>query len=89
VKLGKRLAGRGRRAALSTSRKCFPTCWRVVPWIRVSATFLSQSKRNMFSAARLSKERPLSAFSCTKSTPRSTRPLWRGVAGFVGRITVP
>ena len=32
--------------------------------------------------------RPFSA-SWTKSTPRSTRPLCRGILGFVGRITVP
>ena len=71
------------------SPKNGPTCWRVVPWMRVSATFFSQSERNRFCAARLSKLRPLTALFWGYLTPASTLPLCRGMAGLVGRMTVP
>ena len=33
-----------RKAGRSTVSKNLPTCWRVVPWMRVSATFFSHSQ---------------------------------------------
>ena len=52
-------------AARSTSAKCLPTCRRVVPCTRVSATVNSQSWRNRFCCSKAAKLLPLKAFSWT------------------------
>ena len=58
-----RSTGSGFSTLRSTSRKSLPTCLRIVPWMRVSATVLSQWRRYSFS--RLVKRWPFKAFSCT------------------------
>jgi hypothetical protein len=55
----------------------------------VSATVRSQSDKNAFCPAKLVKIRPLTALFWPYLTPDSTFPLWRGMAGRVGIITVP
>jgi len=42
-----------------------------------------------FCSAKLVNDRPLSALFWPYLTPASTFPLWRGMAGRVGNITVP
>ena len=44
-KKAKRSAGNGRNAGRSTSSNTLPTCWRVVPWMRLSAMQVSQCSR--------------------------------------------
>jgi hypothetical protein len=57
--------------------------------MRVSATVRSQSDKNKFCSAKLVNDRPLSALFWPYLTPASSFPLWRGMAGLVGIITVP
>ena len=55
-----RAAGSGSQAPPSPpARTALPTCWRVVPWIRVSATVCSHSSRCRFSSAREAKRAAL------------------------------
>jgi len=61
-----------------------PGVSRVCSGMRVSATMRSQSARKRFCPDRLSKLRPLSAFSCPYLIPDSILPLreWASLAGF-------
>src|SRR5580693_10802636 len=60
LEAGKKQAGSGCRCGRSSSKQA-ATCLHVVPWMRVSATLLSQQLRKRFSSARDLKRRPLSA----------------------------
>src|SRR5690606_27698509 len=81
-------AGRGSRAGRSTSAKCLPTCRRVVPCTRVSATACSQSRRKRFWASRLAERRPFRGVSWTWPAPRSALALGRGGLGRGGGVAV-
>src|SRR3984885_8072515 len=48
-----------------SSSKQVPTCLRVVPWIRLSATWVSHCLRKRFSSLSDLKRRPLSALART------------------------
>ena len=65
------------------------TCWRTVPWIRVSATRRSQSPRKRFCSASEANVRPRNALFWAYFTPASILPLCSGRAGWVGTTTVP